>query len=1102
MRSITTLFAVIVILATAHAQESIFGELVESNGQFETVDANFENYEIYRIQIQKQLVENQSSSFLLDLHFGNRTFKLNLFKDNLTTSFVAENKPVTLGGSLYSGGSVSLTINDGFIFGFIQEGNSKYYIEPLRRLEKSADSDLFLFYHVDDVIDTGEHICGSDLVDSKTPKLPDAFLKMPTTACKIVDYAIANTFDMIAAIGGGTTGVMNFNIGVLNDVQTNYRSEFDTNLEYDVVANYVSTSTANNPYEPQTSSTNGSTLLFRFREWARGPGNAGGGNTGGATGGFGVDYNMAGVWTDTDFSGGVVGIAYTPGWHHILENYTSSAASLNAMVSHEIGHNWNAPHVGSCGNNNIMAPCVTLTDIWAASTKTTISTRIASQGYLDNCSVIGPPIADFFQGGIAGCTGSTISFEDQSQYGATRTWDFITGTPPTSTSEKPTITFNTVGLHPVTITSTNGAGSDTEVKYVDIQAAPPTPCTPSGTGGSAGITLFRLTSINNSSTTTGVYEDFSCDGSAVLDESTTYSYTLGVQGVTRLRYFFDYNDDGDFNDTGESSSQYTLSNPNGTYNVSFTTPSAPVQGQLLRMRVTVSTTSIASGGCTTPSAGQVEDYSLYFEAPQVYGCTDPAATNYDPTATIDDGSCTYGSITWYRDFDSDNFGDPNISQQSASQPAGYVVDDTDCDDNDANAFPGNPEVCDGVDNDCDGNIDNGVLTTYYRDFDSDNFGDPNIISQACTQPIGFVSNNDDCDDNDPLEFPDQIWYRDFDNDLHGNGINIVQCTRPAGYFVSAELISVDLDCNDDDPTAFPGNPEVCDGVDNDCNDIIDDGVLLMFFRDFDNDNYGDIDVYTQACTQPIGYVTNDLDCNDNDPLEFPGQVWYLDEDGDAYGEGTSLVNCTRPTNYYVSSELISTNSDCNDNDASINPGEIDVCGDGIDNDCSGQADEGCGSPPDCDAANLVIPVITQNEYRAELGIESDALVDNGQSVLFTAGTQLDFESGFEVVAGTLFEAIIAPCFNGFDGPENDDVSKATIVLDLEELSQLVLEDHSERSTLHVFFFNKYGEEIIEFTSEAQSFKTTIQQKLNTLDKGHYLIMVNYGDKWLTMNLMQ
>ena len=66
---------------------------------------------------------------------------------------------------------------------------------------------------------------------------------------------------------------------------------------------------------------NGSTLLSRFNTWA-----SGGGNSGGASGGFGVDYNMAGVWTDTDIcvspcnaaSYGVVGIAYTPGWHHIL----------------------------------------------------------------------------------------------------------------------------------------------------------------------------------------------------------------------------------------------------------------------------------------------------------------------------------------------------------------------------------------------------------------------------------------------------------------------------------------------------------------------------------------------------------------------------------------------------------------------------------------------------------------------------------------------------------------------------------------------------------------------------------------------------------------
>ena len=57
----------------------------------------------------------------------------------------------------------------------------------------------------------------------------------------------------------------------------------------------------------------------------------------------------------------------------------------------------------------------------------------------------------------------------------------------------------------------------------------------------------------------------------------------------------------------------------------------------------------------------------------------------------------------------------------------------------------------GIDNDCDGITDEGEQTTYYRDMDGDSFGDPANTTTACSQPVGYVTNNTDCDDNDALE---------------------------------------------------------------------------------------------------------------------------------------------------------------------------------------------------------------------------------------------------------------------------------------------------------------------------------------------------------------
>lgn len=108
------------------------------------------------------------------------------------------------------------------------------------------------------------------------------------------------------------------------------------------------------------------------------------------------------------------------------------------------------------------------------------------------------------------------------------------------------------------------------------------------------------------------------------------------------------------------------------------------------------------------------------------------------------------SITYYRDYDGDGYGDSNFPLQAASMPQGYVENQTDCNDFFPTIYPGAQEVKgDGIDQDCDGSdMDN--LNLYYRDSDGDGYGNPNIFldsSGISNQPSGYVMDNTDCNDS-------------------------------------------------------------------------------------------------------------------------------------------------------------------------------------------------------------------------------------------------------------------------------------------------------------------------------------------------------------------
>lgn len=172
--------------------------------------------------------------------------------------------------------------------------------------------------------------------------------------------------------------------------------------------------------------------------------------------------------------------------------------------------------------------------------------------------------------------------------------------------------------------------------------------------------------------------------------------------------------------------------------------------------------------------------------------------------------------------------------------------------------------------------------------------------------------------------------------------------------------TIDNDCNDNNPAINPGATEACNTVDDNCNNQIDEGVLSTFYRDADNDTYGNALQSQQASTVPAGYVGNNTDCNNNSASINPGAIetcnginddcdseideevqttFYTDSDNDGFGSPTapSLQLCTQQPGF------VPNNTDCNDSSATIHPGATDFCGNGVDEDCNG-FDSTCPPP--------------------------------------------------------------------------------------------------------------------------------------------------------------
>ena len=302
----------------------------------------------------------------------------------------------------------------------------------------------------------------------------------------------------------------------------------------------------------------------------------------------------------------------------------------------------------------------------------------------------------------------------------------------------------------------------------------------------------------------------------------------------------------------------------------------------------------------------------------------------DCDTTVDEDAVD--ATQWYADADADGYGDSLSSSVECAQPAGFVADDSDCDDTAIAVHPDAAETCDLEDDNCDGVVDeDGAVdgVTWYADADADTYGDAAVTRVACSQPADYVADDSDCDDANAAHNPAAV--------------------------------------------------ETCDGGDDDCDGLTDDASAVdetTWYGDTDGDGFGDASITTVACDAPPQYVAVGTDCDDALPGVNPaadevcdaadrdedcdGDVedddastsassmtsWYADADADGYGGGSGLLSCDSPTGY------VATGSDCDDVEPTVNPAASETCGNFVDDNCddddNGCAPGGAGVPADAD----------------------------------------------------------------------------------------------------------------------------------------------------------
>ena len=279
--------------------------------------------------------------------------------------------------------------------------------------------------------------------------------------------------------------------------------------------------------------------------------------------------------------------------------------------------------------------------------------------------------------------------------------------------------------------------------------------------------------------------------------------------------------------------------------------------------------------------------------------------------------------------------------------------DNDCNDDDATINKDAPELCDGIDNNCDG------MSTRASPIPSTPMRTTTPTAIRRRWPSLFTGRGLSTTPTTATTRRRLLPGRSRGG-LHRP--ERLQRDGSVGYAdVDGDGWAACEDCDDTDETRSPSATEVCDEIDNNCNGVVDIDATEVpsWYLDYDGDGFGDATVSVDQCEPPARFVDNANDCDDSSALALPGgievcdnldndcdgevdgqdsegaQAFYTDSDGDGYGvDSTQVFIC------FPDSDQVADPGDCDDTNEAVSPGAEEVCNDGIDNDCDGTS-EGC-----------------------------------------------------------------------------------------------------------------------------------------------------------------